>query len=306
MKPQERMPLKRSVSRWGTIVARAGRAAYEGDCLGSAAELAFFWFLAIFPGLLFVVALAGSFPVQRQIDAVVEGLARVAPGDVVALVREQLVQIAIGPPPGVLVLSLLGALWTSSSAMAAIIETLNRAYHVREDRPFWRVRLVAVILTVVLTAFTLAAIGLMMVGPALAQRVENSLGVPPGLAWVLGLAEWPVVFGLMLTAIGCVYQWAPAVRRRRTWITPGSVAATLLWMLASIGLDWYADRFGEYQRTYGAIGGVIVVLLWLYASGVAILVGAELNAVVEGDAAGNRAPGSSTTLQPTHRRASAA
>jgi len=306
MKPQEPMPPKRSVSRWGTIVVRTGRAVYEGDCLGAAAELAFFWFLAVFPGLLFVVALAGSFPVQRQVDALVEGLARVAPGDVVLLVREQLAQIALGPPRGLLALSLLAALWSSSSAMAAIIETLNRAYHVREDRPWWRVRLRAVILTVVLTAFTLAAVGLLMAGPTLARQVETSLGVPRQAAWVLGMAEWPIVFGLMLTAIGCVYQCAPAVRRRRTWITPGSVAATLLWMLASIGLDWYADRFGEYQRTYGAIGGVIVVLLWLYASGIAILVGAELNAVIESDAAGSRAPGSTIAIEPPQRRAPAA
>jgi membrane protein len=300
------MRLPQSVSRWGEIAGRASRAVYEDDCLGLAGELAFFWFLALFPGLLFVVALAGSFPVQHQIDVIVEGLARVAPGDVLVLVREQLVQIAQGPPRGLLALSLMGALWSSSSAMTAIIETLNRAYHVKEDRPWWRVRLLAVVLTVVLTAFTLAAIGLMLAGPTLAAQFENSLRVPRRFAWFWAIAEWPVVFGLMMTAIGCVYQFAPAVRRRRRWVTPGSIAATLLWIIASLGLDWYADRLGDYQRTYGAIGGVIVVLLWLYASGVAILVGAELTAAVEDDAAGSRAPGSAATLGPHARRQSAA
>ena len=300
------MRLPQSVIRWGEIVGRTGRAVAEGDCLGSAGELAFFWFLALFPGLLFVVALAGSFPVQHQIDVVVEGLARVAPGDVLVLLREQLVQIAQGPPSGLLALSLLGALWSSSSAMTAIIETLNQAYHVREDRPWWRVRLLAVVLTVVLTAFTLAAIGLMLAGPTLAARLENSLRVPPRFAWFWAIAEWPVVFGLMVTAIGCVYQFAPAVRRRRRWITPGSIAATLVWIIASLGLDWYADRLGDYQRTYGAIGGVIVVLLWLYASGVAILIGAELNAAIEDTAAGSHAPGSTIALEPSPRRAPAA
>jgi membrane protein len=300
------MRLPQSILRWGEIVRRTARAVAEGDCLGSAGELAFFWFLALFPGLLFVVALAGSFAVQHQIDVVVEGLARVAPGDVLVLVREQLVQIAQGPPRGLLALSLLGALWSSSSAMTAIIETLNRAYHVREDRPWWRVRLLAVVLTVVLSAFTLAAIGLMLAGPTLAARVENSLRVPPRFAWFWAIAEWPVVFGLMVTAIGCVYQFAPAVRRRRRWITPGSIAATLVWIMASLGLDWYADRLGDYQRTYGAIGGVIVVLLWLYASGVAILLGAELNAAVEDTTAGSHAPGSMRVLVPTHQRAPAA
>ena len=295
-----------AVNRWGAILTRTGRAIYEDDCLGLAGELAFFWFLALFPGLLFVVALAGSFPIQHQIDVIVEGLARVAPGDVLVLVREQLLQIAQGPPRGLLALSLLGALWSSSSAMTAIIETLNQAYHVREDRPWWRVRLIAVVLTVVLTAFTLAAIGLMLAGPTLAAQLENSLGVPRRFAWLWAIAEWPIVFGLMVTAIGWVYQYAPAVRRRRRWITPGSIAATLVWIIASLGLDWYADRLGDYQRTYGAIGGVIVVLLWLYASGVAILVGAELNAAIEDAAAGGQFPGSTRALEPPHQRPSAA
>ena len=144
-----------------------------------------------------------------------EGLARVAPGDVLVLVREQLVQIALGPPRGLLALSLLGALWSSSSAMTAIIETLNQAYHVREGRSWWRVRLLAVVLTVVLTAFTLAAVGLMMAGPTLAHQLENSLGVPRRFAWLWAIAEWPVVFGLMVTALGWVYQ----LRARRAAAT---------------------------------------------------------------------------------------
>jgi membrane protein len=294
------------VRRWSAILTRTGRAVYEDDCLGLAGELAFFWFLAIFPGLLFVVALATSFPVQQQIDAVVQGLARVAPNEVFVLVREQLLQIALGPPRGVLALSLLGALWSSSSAMTAIIETLNRTYHVREGRPWWRVRLLAVVLTVVLTAFTLAAVGLMMAGPTLVHRLESSLGVPRHVVRLWAIAEWPIVFGLMATALGSVYHFAPDTRRRPTWATPGSAVAALLWMTASLGLGWYADRVGDYQRTYGAIGGVIVVLLWLYASGVAILIGAELNAAIEDAAAGGHAPGSTMALEPRRQRTSAA
>jgi uncharacterized BrkB/YihY/UPF0761 family membrane protein len=162
-----------SVIRWGKIFARTGRAIYEDDCLGWAGELAFFWFLALFPALLFVVALASSFPVQHLIDALVGGLARVAPRDVLNLVREQLVQVAEGPPRGVLTLSLLGALWSSSSAMTAIIE-----------------------------------------------------------------------------------------------------------------------------QTYGAIGGVIVALLWLYTWGLAILIGAELNAAVEFAAAERQGPGNTIAREP--------
>jgi len=302
------MRLSQSVLRWGDILRRTGRAVYEDDCLGWAAELAFFWFLALFPALLFVVALASSFPVQHLVDVVVGSLARVLPGDMLVLVREQLDQIAHGPPHGVLALSLLGALWSSSSAMTAIIDTLNQAYHVREGRPWWRVRLLATGLTVVLIAFTLVAIALVMIGPALAEYLESRLGVPRRFAWLWAIAEWPLVFGLVVTAVGWVYHFAPDVRRRRPWVTPGSVTATLLWVLASLGFKWYAAHFGDYQKTYGAIGGVIVALLWLYASGLAILVGAELNAAIEeegaGDSAGGDVQGGTAPLSPRTRHCS--
>jgi len=113
-------------------------------------------------------------------------------------------------------------------------------------------------------------------------------------------------WGSILARTGRAIDFAPDVRRRRTWVSPGSVAATLLWMFASVGLDWYADHFGDYQKTYGAIGGVIVVLLWLYASGLAILIGAELNAAIEGVAAESPAPGSMVSLEPPGPRPSAA
>ena len=122
-------------------------------------------------------------------------------------------------------------------------------------------------------------------GPTLARRLENGLGGAGRVDLWWAIAEWPLVFALMVTALGCVYRFAPDVRRRRPWITPGSVAATLLWVLASLGFKWYAGHFGEYQKTYGAIGGVIVALLWLYASGLAILVGAELNAAIDHESA---------------------
>jgi membrane protein len=292
------MRLPQSVLRWGDILGRTGRAVYEDDCLGWAAELAFFWFLALFPALLFVVALASSFPLQHLVDVVVGNLARVVPSEMLVLVRGQLDQIANGPPRGLLALSLLGALWSGSSAMTAIIDTLNQAYHVREGRSWWRVRLLATSLTVVLIGFGLVAVALVMFGPALAGYLENGLGVPHRFAWLWTIAEWPLAFGLMVVALGWVYHFAPDVRRRRPWVTPGSVTATVLWVLASLGFKWYAGHFGDYQKTYGAIGGVIVALLWLYASGLAILIGAELNAAIEHERAGPRPAPSSSPHHP--------
>ena len=294
------MRLPHSVLRWGDILRRAGRSVYDDDCFGWAAELAFFWFLALFPALLFVVALASSFPMQHFVDVVMEDLVHLVPSEMLVLVREQLDQIAHGPPRGLLAHSLLGALWSSSSAMTAVIDTLNQAYHVREGRSWWRVRLLATVLTVVLVAFALVAVALVTLGPGLAGSIETGLGVPPRFASLWAIAEWPLVFGLMVTALGWVYQFAPDVRRRQPLVTPGSVMATLLWVLASLGFKWYASHVGEYQKTYGAIGGVIVALLWLYASGLAVLIGAELNAAIEYQRARPRLPTPSSSLPPRH------
>ena len=267
--------------RWGDILRRAARAIYEDNCFGWAAQLAYFWFLGVFPALLFVVALAAYLPVQTLIDTAVRTLALIAPDDVLVIVRDQLVQITQVRHAGLLVLSLLGALWSSSSGMTAIIDTLNQAYHVKDTRPWWRVRALAIALTMTMGVLMLIALALAFAGPRLAQWIAARLHLGSTFAWAWRIARWPLVCGLFVTALELIYYFAPDVRHRRVWVTPGSLTATALGLGLSLGFRWYAEHFGEYQKAYGAIGGVIVALLWLYGSGLAILIGAELNAAIE-------------------------
>src|SRR5579859_6552294 len=265
---------------WAEILKRTGLAIYEEDCLGWAAELAYFWFLALFPALLFFVALASYIPLAHLIDSASVTLSRVAPADVLAIVKGQLGQVARGRPHGwLLILSLLAAVWSSSSGMTAIIDTLNQAYRVKERRPWWRVRVLAIALTTSLAVFALISLGLVILGPILADAVRLQVG--PGLAWLWAGGQWLIVFVLLVTPLGWIYYFAPDAHRPWVWITPGSIAATLLWMLISLGFEWYAVHFGNYQQTYGAIGGVIVTLVWFYLCGLAILIGAQLNATIE-------------------------
>src|SRR3954453_21391371 len=161
--------MNRAVPRnWRAVFAEAGAELVEGKCFGWAASLAYYFFLALFPALLFVVSLAGLLPVEHLIDRIVTILSRVAPGDVVAIARRQFTEIAREPHAGVLTLSLLAALWSTSSGMAAIIDTLNQANRIRERRPWWQVRVTAVALTVTLTAVTLIAFALVIAGPVIA------------------------------------------------------------------------------------------------------------------------------------------
>jgi len=266
---------------WTDILKRTGAEIYAGNCFAWAASLAYYFFLALFPALLFVVSLASLLPVQHMIDRIVTMLSRVAPGDVVAIARQQFVQITRQPHRGVLTLSLVAALWSTSSGMTAIVETLNQAYHITESRPWWRVRVTAIALTLALTIATLIAFALVMVGPTAAQHAADWLALGPLFGWTWTIVRWPAAFALTVTAVGCIYHFAPDTRHEWVWITPGSVTATAIWLLISLAFKWYVSHFGEYQKTYGAIGGVMVALLWFYFTSLAILLGAQLDATIE-------------------------
>jgi membrane protein len=266
---------------WTVILRRTCRQIYRGQCFGWAAALAYYSFLALFPALLFVVSVASFLPIQHVIDQVVEMVGRFAPDDVVAIAREQLLQITDKPHGRLLALSLVGTIWSMSSGMAALISTLNQAHHISEGRSWWRIRATAIALTGALTLFMVLSFTLAMAGPTAAEHIANwlNLGAAFTIAWQI--VRWPAAFAMAVTAIGSVYHFAPDVKREFVWITPGSVAATALWLVISLGFKWYVFHFGNYQKTYGAIGGVMVALLWFYFSGLAILLGAQLNATID-------------------------
>jgi membrane protein len=281
---------------WVGVIRRTVHRTIQDDCLGWAGELAYFFFLALFPALLFLVALASFFPIHQLTDQMLSALARFAPPDVLSIVHDQLLQISKNNNGGLLTLGIAGTIWSASSGMSSVISTLNQAYHVQETRSWWRVRLTAILLTIVLAVFILVSFALVLVGPMLADRVAEWLHLGPVFVWTWKILQWPVVFALVAAGIAQVYYIAPDVQQRLIWIVAGSVFATFVWLLASLSFKWYVSAFANYQKTYGAIGGVIVALLWFYVSGLAILMGAEMNAVIEhasplGKDPGEKVPG---------------
>jgi membrane protein len=174
--------------------------------------------------------------------------------------------------------------------------TLNAAYDITEGRAWWKVRLIALALTIGLAFFILVAMTLVIAGPALAERVAVSMGLGPAFKWTWMILQWPLVFALVATAIAIVFYFAPDAEQDWVWITPGSVLATLLWVAVSLGFRFYVTNFGSYNETFGTIAGVAILMLWFYVSGFAILIGAELNAEIEhaspyGKEPGERVPG---------------
>lgn len=266
---------------WREIVRRTGREIGDDNCLGLAAQLAFYFLLALFPALLFLVALIGYLPLENALDGLLAAVASVAPRELMALLRAQIDRLLAGSHASLLTLGILGAIWSSSAATVAIIDALNRAYDVTEWRPWWKRRLVAIALTIALVLFTIISLMLVLIGPDVASWAADWLRLAPIVPLIWGIARWPVMIWCIVFAVDLVYHFAPNRSARWVWVTPGALLATFLWIASSFAFKFYVTNFGDYTATYGAIGGAIVTMSWFYVSGLAILVGAELNAVIE-------------------------
>jgi len=268
----------------------------KDDVVGMSAQLAYYFFLALFPALLFLTSLASFFPVANLMDEMVQTVGRVAPADVLRFLMDQMKELSNQNNGGILTFAFLFTIWSSSGAMTSIISTLNSAYDITEGRPWWRVRLIAIALTVGVALFILMSATLVIAGPELAEKVAGYFHLGGAFALTWKIVQWPVVLLLVITAVALVYYLAPDAEQEFVLITPGAIFATILWIAASLGVRFYVANFGSYNETYGALAGVMILLLWFYVSGLCILMGAELNAEIEhaspyGKAPGEKVPG---------------
>jgi len=292
---------------WKEIAKRTAREVMADDLLNLAAQQAYYFFFALFPALLTFISIASFFPIENLVGQVVAVLGRFAPPAALTIITDQIAKISQSGHGGVLTLAFLLTIWSTSGAMVSIISTLNTAYDITEGRPLWKVRLIAMALTLGMAFFILVSIALVLVGPTLGEHYANTLHMGAAFKWTWWVLQWPIVFALVATGIGLVYYFAPDAEQDWIWITPGSVVATALWVLVSLGLKLYISYFDAYNETYGTLGGFIVLLTWFYLSGLAILVGAELNAEIEhaspyGKDVGEKVPGEKKKIGPAAER----
>lgn len=252
----------------------------DDDCMTIAAELAYYFALALFPALLFVVALASYLPFN-VINEVVNALTPIAPAEVLTIIQKQLESIATGDTPSIVTIGVVGALWSSSGAMTSIVSALNTAYDIPETRPWWKVRLLSIALTIGLAAFVLLSFMLIVAGPNAGHWLADWFGLSNAFdtAWVW--LRWPLIFALATSGIAMVFYFAPNADQDWVWITPGSILTTILWVLFSMLFRLYISKVGDYAATYGALAGAAILLLWLNFSGLALLIGGELNSEIE-------------------------
>lgn len=267
---------------WRQILRRTFVGAfYEDNCLGMAAQLAYYFFFALFPALLVLIAIASFFPYQTLVNDIVATLGGFVPPETLQIVTDQIAKITSSTQGGILTFGVLTALWSTSSAMTAIISTFNAAYHIEDGRPWWKVRITAILLTIGVATFIVIAFALILVGPTLAEHIAARLFLGPAFEWTWKILQWPIAFMLASGGIAIVYYFAPDAEQEWVWLTPGSALATLLWLGASLGFKFYVTNLSSYTATYGVVGTVMVLLLWFYISGLVLLIGAEMNAEIE-------------------------
>jgi membrane protein len=292
---------------WTELLKRTVKEFTEDNCLGLAAQLAYYLLLALVPALVFLIALTSFLP-QQFIEQMMASVASVAPAEMTEILRTQMQAIAAGDHGGVLTFGFAMALWSSSAAIVSIIDALNSAYDIEEGRPWWKVRLTAILLTIGLAVLILVSFALIIAGPTVAEWLAQQTGLGAVFEWTWKILQWPVVVALVATALGLLNYFGPDAEQDWTWISPGAVLGTLLWLIASLAFKVYVANFADYNQTYGSLGGIIVLMLWFYLSGLAILAGAEMNAEIEhaspyGKNPGEKVPGQRKKLGARAARA---
>lgn len=298
----------------GLSPAELGRCVWRevdrDDILGQAAKLSYYFLLALVPLLLLLTTVFGYFAQSADLRAdLLEYFKRVVPRSAFQLVVNTLDEVSSRAGGGKLSLGIIGTLWAASAGMAAIIRGLNQAYNIEEARPWWKVRLVAVGLTLAFAAFTVIALMLVLAGSGIGRYIAAWLGYEAAFVSAWNVLRWPVALALVLIAIDLLYRFAPDLRRWRFyWASPGAVAAVALWVVASLGFRLYLRYFNNYATTYGSLGAVIILMLWLYVTSAAILIGAEVNSEIENAAARRgesdaRLPGEKAPGEPRRRAA---
>lgn len=266
---------------WGDVLKRTWRQQSKDNLSLVAAGVAFYVMLAMVPAMAAMLSIYGLVADPQQLQQQVGQLSGVLPQEAYAIIQSQLTQVAQGAG-GALSLaaavSILLSLWSASKGMKGLIQALNIAYDEQESRGFLRLTGVSLGLTLAGLIFFIVALSAVVAMPAML----GNLGLPDAVQWAVSIARWPLLALAGMVALAALYRFAPNRDQPRwQWVSPGAVVATVLWIGASLLFSWYVSNFGSYNETYGSLGAVVILLMWLYISAYVVLLGAEMNSESE-------------------------
>jgi membrane protein len=267
--------------KYKTVIVEVWDKCFKDDVFGHSAQLAYYFLFALFPMLIFLTALVGYLPVPHSLENLIDYLSQVLPPAATVLLRTTVKEITDKPRGGLLSFGLAATIWAASSGIHALTNSLNIAYGVKATRPWWRERILALSLTFGISMFVICSLGLIFISDSTGARLANYFKFSSGLRSFFSLLHFPFLIVSVWFGLELIYFIAPNLKRKWKWFTPGAIFALVTWLTISFLFKYYVVRISNYTLTYGSLGSVIVLMLWLYFTSMAILVGGEINGVVE-------------------------
>ena len=257
----------------------------EDHVMAFAGNLTYKALFAIFPFFTFLISLLGIFSATDLVNTMVDKLSGVAPQSATAFIEGQLLSITQSQTESAFtvgaIISILLALWGVSGAFRSVMEAMNVMYEVEEDRPFWKVYGLSIFMSLAVVVLLVGALVLVVFGESIGVTVADLIGLGSVFATIWSIVQWPVVALVVLFAFALIYYFAPAAKQRFRWVSPGSILAFVFWLIFSLLFSLYVSMSGSYNETYGSLAGVIILMLYVYYSALIMLVGAEMNQVIE-------------------------
>ncbi len=291
--PEAISPWKLGGLSWRELAMRLWEALNDDDIFNRSAQLAYYFFLALFPALICLTSvmglLAGSG--SRLYTTLVTYLANIMPKAVFELVARTLEHTVATSGGGKITFGLITALWSATAGMRALEDTLNAVYNVKESRPLWKVYGIAIVATIICGLLVLLALAVILCGDTVVNFVATRVALGPLATWTWKIVQVAIAFCFVAVVFSFTYYFCPDIPWPRwRWITPGALVGITTWALASVALRLYLHFSHSYTATYGSLGAVMVLLLWFYVTGMMLLLGAEVNSVIDAAIANRLSP----------------
>ncbi len=264
----------------GELGKRSVKEFLADDMTTYAAALAYHVLFALFPFVIFLVALLGFLRIPQFFEWLVSQAQTALPPQAAEQVVQVIRQIEGQAQGGLLSFGIITAIWAASAGVRSLMNALNAAYDVEESRPSWKRYLLSILYTIGLAVMLIVAAGLMLIGPQVAEWIAEQVGLGNLFLTLWTWLRWPVAVILLMLAVAVIYYAAPNVDQPFRFITPGAVLAVIVWIIASLGFSYYVSNFGSYNATYGSLGAVVVLLFYFFISSAVLLLGAEVNSEV--------------------------